>query len=173
MADARPAPQPDYRITRTYALPEDAWHIELDHRDASRLVTAVIPDEDPAREPSFHLFAPDGHDVPYEVLVWFMAEAADEVRTLRAWTKLPAAAVDTVVALREAVAADGWADEDGPALLALLSDALPGDQVAAVVLEVLGVGTEALTGPPPAPAAVAALRERMAGAGWASGTTDG
>lgn len=172
MAHLRPAPHPDYRITRIYVLPEDAWHLELDHRDAKCLVTAVIPDEDPAREPSFHLFAPDGYDVPYEVLEWFMAEAADEVRAIRAWTKLPPAAVDTVVALREVVR-DGWDDEDGPALLALLSGVLPADQVAAVVLEVLSLDTAALAGPPPTPAAVAALRGRMTEAGWRSGTTDG
>ncbi|OEJ94267.1 hypothetical protein [Streptomyces thermolilacinus] len=172
MAEPRPAPRPDYRITRTYALHDDAWHIELHHRDAGFLVTAAIPDEDPAREPSFHLFAPDGHDVPYEVMLWFMAEAADEVRVLRAWTELPPAAVDTVVALREVVH-HGWDDADGPALLALLSGVLPADQAAAVVREVLSAGPDALAGPPPAQAAVAALRERMKEAGWRSGTTDG
>ncbi|MFV2117921.1 hypothetical protein ACE14D_05555 [Streptomyces sp. Act-28] len=172
MADTRPAPPLDHRITRTYALHDDAWHIELDHGDAPFLLTAVIPDEDPAREPVLHLFAPEGHDVPYDVMLWFMAEVADEVRALRAWTKLPPAAVDTVVALREVVAG-GWDDEDGPALLALLSGALPADQAAAVVLEMLGTPATALAGPPPAPDAVAALRERMEEAGWRSGTTDG
>ncbi|MEU2181193.1 hypothetical protein [Streptomyces thermolilacinus] len=172
MAEPRPAPRPDYRITRTYVLSDGAWRIELDHRDARCLVTAVVPDEDPAREPSFHLFAPDGHDVPYDVMLWFMAEAADEVRVLRAWKELPPGAVDTVVALREVVH-DGWDDADNPALLALLSGVLPADQTAAVVREVLSADPDALSGPPPAPAAVAAPRERMKEAGWRSGTTDG
>lgn len=171
MAD--PTPHPDHRITLIYVLSEDAWHLELDHRDTRCLITAIVPDEDPAREPSFCLAAPAGdHHVPHAVMRWFMDEVAEEIRRVRGWTELPPAAVDTVVALREVVA-DGWDDEDGPALLALLSGVLPADQVAAVVLEVLSADTTALAGRPPAPGAVAALRERMAGAGWRSGTTDG
>ncbi|WP_228976955.1 hypothetical protein [Streptomyces sp. DH12] len=173
-----PAAPSEYGITRIYVLSEDAWHLELDHRDERRLLTAVIPDEDPRREPSFRLGRPGRHhEVPYEVVRGFMAEVAEEVERCRAWTRLPPAAVDAVVRLREVVY-DGWGDEDRPALLALLSQTLPPDQVAAVASEVLGVGhAEVLAdlAAPPATTArdVAALRERMAEAGRASGTTDG
>ncbi|MFF8384739.1 hypothetical protein [Streptomyces kanasensis] len=173
-----PAPPSGYGITRIYVLSEDAWHLELDHGDERRLFTAVIPDEDPRREPSFCLDAGGRHrHVPYEVMRWFMAEVADEVERCRAWTRLPPAAVDAVVRLRDVVA-DGWGDEDHPAALALLSETLPPDQVAAVVEEVLGVERATvladLAGPPATTARdVAALRERMTEAGRASGTTDG
>ncbi|GAA4899231.1 hypothetical protein ACFPM3_15100 [Streptomyces coeruleoprunus] len=167
-----PTPYDGYSITRIYVLSEDAWRIELDHRDHKGMLTAIVPDEDPTREPSFCLSPPDGHHhVPYEVLRWFMDEVHEDVARIRAWTTLPPAAVAAVVALREVVY-DGWDDEDGPALVALLSDALPADQVAAVVREVLGLEVDALPDRPPTPGEIAALRSRMTDAGWRSGTTD-
>ncbi|MEU9048103.1 MULTISPECIES: hypothetical protein [unclassified Kitasatospora] len=73
-----------------YSVPDDAWYLELDLvREQRAVVTAVIPDEDPAREPTV-CFDPQGRhlDIPYEVMQWFMDQVAEEIRTSRAWMRL-------------------------------------------------------------------------------------
>ncbi|MEV4614976.1 hypothetical protein AB0K43_20615 [Kitasatospora sp. NPDC049258] len=46
-------PSRDYAITAMYSAADDAWYLELDLvREQRAVVTAVIPDEDPAREPT-------------------------------------------------------------------------------------------------------------------------
>ncbi|MFC4612260.1 hypothetical protein ACFO9E_31590 [Streptomyces maoxianensis] len=46
-------------------------------------MAALVPDEDPSREPEFHVHSPDGHVVPYEIVHWFMGHVADEVQRCR------------------------------------------------------------------------------------------
>ncbi|WP_187645733.1 hypothetical protein [Streptomyces sp. TRM49041] len=165
-----------YSLTHHYALPDDAWQVELNAPDGTILAIGVVPDEDPEREPSLVFNERAGHRrVPYEVMRRFMDEVADEIQRCRAWTTLPPAAVNSVVALRD-VMYDGWADADYPALLTLLSEALPPDQVVAVVREVLSADADTVTADLAAPREVTAraladLRARMTEAGWRSGTT--
>lgn len=46
-------PDGNYTITATYSVPDDAWYLELDLvAKQETLVTAIVPDEDPAREPT-------------------------------------------------------------------------------------------------------------------------
>ncbi|MFE5771542.1 hypothetical protein ACFQ7O_24635 [Streptomyces sp. NPDC056485] len=46
-------PDGDYTITAVYSVPDDAWYLELDLVAGQRtLMTAIVPDEDPAREPT-------------------------------------------------------------------------------------------------------------------------
>ncbi|OII67124.1 hypothetical protein [Streptomyces sp. CC77] len=172
-----PTPPEGYTVTHHYCLPEDAWHLELDHQGARGLLTAVIPDEDPKRQPSFRFSDPGGsHEVLYEVMRWFMAYVADHVGRIRAWMSLPPDTVDTIVSLREVRYTD-WGEGDHEAALVLLAESLPHEQAAAVVAELLSDADRAtvlsdLACPPEVAAdRVEALRARMAEAGWRSGTT--
>ncbi|MGW6735910.1 hypothetical protein [Streptomyces sp. NPDC055013] len=96
-------PNGDYTITTMYSVPDDAWYLELDHTAGQRnLVIAIIPDEDPAREPTV-CFNPQGPhvDVPYEVMRWFMDQVEDEIRTSRAWMLLKPELVEIIYQLRQ------------------------------------------------------------------------
>ncbi|MFF0472986.1 hypothetical protein [Streptomyces sp. NPDC004284] len=83
-----PVPHPggDYAITTMYSVPDDAWYLELDHIAGQRTVmTAIVPDEDPAREPTVCVDPVSGHPhIPYEVVCWSMAHVAHEIETSRA-----------------------------------------------------------------------------------------
>ncbi|CAM5323850.1 hypothetical protein SCYAM73S_04222 [Streptomyces cyaneofuscatus] len=83
-------PSGDYAITETYSVPDDAWYLELDLvRDRGTHVTAIVPDEDPAREPTVCFDSRGPHlDTPYEVMRWFMDRVDAEIRTSRAWMRL-------------------------------------------------------------------------------------
>ncbi|MCT2546892.1 hypothetical protein [Streptomyces atratus] len=64
-------PNGEYAITAMYPVPDDAWYLELDLvRNQRTLVTAVVPDQDPAREPTV-CFHGRHLDIPYEVMRWF------------------------------------------------------------------------------------------------------
>ncbi|MEU5539193.1 hypothetical protein [Streptomyces sp. NPDC020362] len=95
-------PKGDYAITAMYSVPDDAWYLELDLVAGQRnLVTAIVPDEDPAREPTV-CFNPHGPhvDVPYEVIRWFMDQVDAEIRTSRAWMRLRPDLVEIICQLR-------------------------------------------------------------------------
>ncbi|MET9621919.1 hypothetical protein ABZZ37_14265 [Streptomyces sp. NPDC006464] len=96
-------PGGDYAITAMYSVPDDAWYLELDLVAGQRnLVTAVVPDEDPAREPTVCFNPHAGHaDVPYEVMRWFMHQIDEEIRTSRAWMRLRPELVETIYQLRQ------------------------------------------------------------------------
>ncbi|MET9655182.1 hypothetical protein ABZZ44_33605 [Streptomyces sp. NPDC006460] len=96
-------PGGDYAITAMYSVPDDAWYLELDLVAGQRnLVTAIVPDEDPAREPTVRFHPHAGHaDVPYEVMRWFMHQVDEEIRTSRAWMRLRPELVETIYQLRQ------------------------------------------------------------------------
>ncbi|MEU0445607.1 hypothetical protein [Streptomyces tendae] len=96
-------PDGDYAITAMYSVPDDAWYLELDLVVGQQtLVTAIVPDEDPAREPTlcFHPHAGPA-DVPYEVIRWFMRQVDEEIRTSRAWMRLRPELVEIIYQLRQ------------------------------------------------------------------------
>lgn len=93
----------DYAITAMYSVPDDAWYLELGLVAEQRtLVTAIVPDEDPAREPTVCFSPQAGHaDVPYEVMRWFMHQVEEEIRTSRAWMGLRPELVEIICRLRQ------------------------------------------------------------------------
>ncbi|MFD5620776.1 hypothetical protein [Streptomyces yangpuensis] len=93
----------DCAITAMYSVPDDAWYLELEHVAGQRhLVTAIVPDEDPAREPTVCFDPQAGHvDVPYAVMRWFMHQVDEEVRTSRAWMRLRPELVEIIHRLRQ------------------------------------------------------------------------
>ncbi|MFD7342815.1 hypothetical protein ACFW7L_02935 [Streptomyces pharetrae] len=96
-------PDGDFAITSLYSVPDDAWYLELDLVGRQRnLVTAIVPDEDPGREPTV-CFNPDGPhlDIPYDVVRWFMDRVEEEIRTSRAWMRLRPELVAVVHRLRQ------------------------------------------------------------------------
>ncbi|MBZ4318099.1 hypothetical protein [Streptomyces huiliensis] len=89
-----------YAVQYHYALPDDAWCVELSeavpapaawaddptaqtHLPGPAFLVGVIPDEDPALEPTVRVFSPDGHVIPYEITRWFMELVADQVERCR------------------------------------------------------------------------------------------
>ncbi|MEW1699179.1 hypothetical protein ACIQCR_11220 [Streptomyces sp. NPDC093249] len=96
-------PDHDFAITVTYSVPDDAWYLELDLVSGRRtLMTAIVPDEDPAREPTVCFNQHAEHtDVPYEVIRWFMRQVDEEIRTSRAWMGLRPDLVTIVHRLRQ------------------------------------------------------------------------
>ncbi|MER6495708.1 hypothetical protein [Streptomyces griseorubiginosus] len=76
-------PDGEYAITVMYSVPDDAWYLELDLVGGQRnLVTAIVPDEDPAREPTVCFSPLEPHvDVPYAVMRWFMDQVDKEINT--------------------------------------------------------------------------------------------
>ncbi|RST16365.1 hypothetical protein E2C00_01150 [Streptomyces sp. WAC05374] len=91
-----------YAILFHYALPDDAWSVELSvavptaarvaensdaavtHLPGVAVLRALVPDEDPKLEPTVRVYSPDEQVVPYEILRWFMEEVADQVERCRA-----------------------------------------------------------------------------------------
>ncbi|WP_031109899.1 hypothetical protein [Streptomyces sp. NRRL S-146] len=96
-------PDGDYAITTMYSVPDDAWYLELDLVAGQRtLVTAIVPDEDPARVPTVCFNPHAGHvGVPYEVMRWFMHEVDEEICTSRAWMQLRPELVEVIYQLRQ------------------------------------------------------------------------
>lgn len=90
-----------YAVLFHYALPDDAWRLELSEAvpapaswagtpGAERflhgpaVISALVPDEDPAAEPTVRVWSPEGERVvPYEVMRWFMDHVAREVLRCR------------------------------------------------------------------------------------------
>ena len=92
-----------YALQYTYAVPDDAWYVELSvavaapaswadipnaatHLPGPAFLTAVVPDEDAAREPTICLDPRSEQVVPYEVMRWFMERVTEEVQ--RSWAGL-------------------------------------------------------------------------------------
>ncbi|MBT2492261.1 hypothetical protein J7E96_27875 [Streptomyces sp. ISL-96] len=86
-----------YAVLFHYALPDDAWAVELSearpapaNSDAavtyfpgSACLVALVPDEDPNLEPTVRVYSPDERVVPYEIMRWFMEQVADQVERCR------------------------------------------------------------------------------------------
>ncbi|WP_454320833.1 hypothetical protein [Streptomyces phaeoluteigriseus] len=122
-----------------YSVPDDAWYLELHlARDERTLVTAIVPDEDPAREPTV-FFHPGGRtsDIPYEVIRWFMDRVDEKIRTSRAWMRLRPDLVKVIHRLRQEYlgAID---DADFPAVLAVVRAAIPQADLGAVLAAAFG-----------------------------------
>ncbi|MGW2631184.1 hypothetical protein ACWC2K_17835 [Streptomyces chattanoogensis] len=134
-----PHPNGDYAITTMYSVPDDAWYLELDLVAEQRnLVTAIVPDEDPAREPTA-CFNPHGRhlDVPYEVMRWFMDQVEEEIRTSRAWMRLRPELVEVIYQLRQEYL--GVIDDDGFShALAEVRAAVPEADIPAVLEAAFG-----------------------------------
>lgn len=79
-----------YAIQLHYALPDDAWAVELSeavsapaaaedpsaerHLPGVAFLVALVPDEDPGLEPTVHIHSHDEHVIPYEIMRWFMEQ---------------------------------------------------------------------------------------------------
>ncbi|MFB8029967.1 MULTISPECIES: hypothetical protein [unclassified Streptomyces] len=90
-----------YAVLFHYALPDDAWAVELSeavpavaeaaespdatvtHLPGAGFLVALVPDEDPALQPAVRVWSPEEHVVPYEVMCWFMEQVADQVERCR------------------------------------------------------------------------------------------
>ncbi|MEV4943850.1 hypothetical protein [Streptomyces zaomyceticus] len=132
-------PDGDYAITTMYSVPDDAWYLELELVAGQRtLVTAVVPDEDPAREPTVCFNPHAGHaDIPYEVVRWFMDRVAEEIRTSRAWMALRPELVEVVHRLRQEYM--GVIDDDDfPQVLADVRTTVPAEDLPAVLEAAFG-----------------------------------
>ncbi|WP_327364927.1 hypothetical protein [Streptomyces sp. NBC_01296] len=90
-----------YAIQFHYALPDDAWAVELSeavpapavwaenpsaarHLPGVAFLVAFVPDEDPDLEPTVHIHSHDEHVIPYEIMRWFMEQVAEQVARCRA-----------------------------------------------------------------------------------------
>ncbi|WDG27978.1 hypothetical protein N7925_06285 [Streptomyces sp. CA-278952] len=129
----------DYMITEVYSVPDEAWYLELDLvRDHRTLVMAIVPDEDPAREPTFSFDARAGDlDIPYEVMRWFMDRVDAEVRTSRAWMRLRPELVAVIHGLRQEHLGS-IDDADFPDVLATVRAVVPAADLAAVIEAAFG-----------------------------------
>jgi hypothetical protein len=89
-----------YAVQFFYALPDDAWCVELSeavpapaawaeipnaktHLPGAAFLVAVIPDEDPRLDPTIHIHSHDEHVIPYEIMSWFMEHVAERVERCR------------------------------------------------------------------------------------------
>ncbi|MHB9854561.1 hypothetical protein [Streptomyces sp. Tue6028] len=134
-----------YAITVLYSVPDDAWYLELELVGERRaLVTAIVPDEDPAREPTV-CFDPGRHlDVPYEVMRWFMDQVEEEIRTSRGWMRLRPELVEVVHRLRQEHM--GVVDDDRfPQVLAEVRATVPETDLPAVLAAAFGRGPDGTT----------------------------
>ncbi|TQS25054.1 hypothetical protein [Microbispora sp. KK1-11] len=91
-----------YAVQFTYALPDDAWYVELSeavpapaawadipnaetHLPGPAFITAVVPDEDPTREPMIHVHSGrKARAIPYKVMRWYMEKVSEEIERCRA-----------------------------------------------------------------------------------------
>ncbi|MEW2579450.1 hypothetical protein [Streptomyces syringium] len=139
-------PDGDYAITVMYSVPNDAWYLELDLMAGQRtLVTAIVPDEDPAREPTVCFNPHAGHtDVPYEVMRWFMHQVDEEVRTSRAWMRLRPELVEIIYQLRQEHMGV-INDDDFPQVLADVRTTVSEDDLPAVLEAAFGRNPDGTT----------------------------
>ncbi|MFI5681285.1 hypothetical protein [Streptomyces cellulosae] len=89
-----------YAIQFHYALPDDAWAVELSeavpapaawaenpnaerHLPGAAFLVAFVPDEDPNLEPTVHIHSHDEHVIPCEIMRWFMEQVAEQVERCR------------------------------------------------------------------------------------------
>ncbi|MGI5447458.1 hypothetical protein ACQEVM_17055 [Streptomyces sp. CA-243310] len=139
-------PDGDYAITAMHSVPDDAWYLELDLVAGHRtLVIAIVPDEDPAREPTVCFNPHAGHaDVPYEVMRWFMHQVDEEIRTSRAWMRLRPELVGVIHQLRqEHLGVIG--DDDFPRVLADVRITVPEEDLPAVLEAAFGRSPDGTT----------------------------
>jgi hypothetical protein len=90
-----------YAVQFCYALPFDAWCVELSEAvpaptswaeipgaraflPGPACLVAVVPDEDPDLEATVHIDRHDVRVIPYKVMRWFMDKVADEAERCRA-----------------------------------------------------------------------------------------
>ncbi|MEU2611134.1 hypothetical protein ABZ570_06020 [Micromonospora sp. NPDC007271] len=90
-----------YAVLFTYAVPDDAWYVELSeavpappawasspdaetHLPGAALLTAVVPDEDLIRQPTIVVHPDSERVIPYEVMRWYLGKVAEEVERCRA-----------------------------------------------------------------------------------------
>ncbi|MFG3498778.1 hypothetical protein [Streptomyces sp. NPDC047928] len=90
-----------YAVLFHYALPDDAWAVELSearpvpgtgaenpdavvtHLPGAALLVALVPDEDPDVEPTVRIESHNEDVIPYEIMRWFMEQVADQVERCR------------------------------------------------------------------------------------------
>ncbi|MEV4436262.1 hypothetical protein [Streptomyces sp. NPDC049555] len=89
-----------YAIQFHYALPDDAWAVELSeavpapaawaenpstegYLPGAAFSVAFVPAEDPDLEPTVHIHSHDEHAIPYEIMRWFMEQVAEQVKRCR------------------------------------------------------------------------------------------
>ncbi|MET4647879.1 hypothetical protein ABZY10_14565 [Streptomyces sp. NPDC006539] len=110
-----------YAVQFHYALPDDAWCVELSeaapapaawaeipdaetHLPGAAFLVAVVPDEDPDLEPTVRIHSPDEHVIPYEIMRWFLERSPTRSRaavpgsrreTPKQWNDLQMAGVIT------------------------------------------------------------------------------
>ncbi|MFF4845555.1 hypothetical protein [Streptomyces collinus] len=89
-----------YAVRFHYALPDDAWAVELSEAvpapsvwaedpsaerrlPGAAFIVAFAPDEDPNLEPTVHINSHDEKVVPYEIMRWFMDQVPDQVERCR------------------------------------------------------------------------------------------
>ncbi|WP_371476443.1 hypothetical protein [Kitasatospora sp. NBC_00315] len=134
-----PHPDGDYAITVMYSVPDDAWYLELHLvADQRALVTAVVPDEDPVREPMLCFDPRGGHlDIPYQVMRWFMDRVEEEIRRSRAWMRLRPELVEVIHRLRQEYLGR-IDDDDFPRVLAEVRTAVPAADLPAVLASAVG-----------------------------------
>ncbi|MFI9103134.1 hypothetical protein ACIGXA_21690 [Streptomyces fildesensis] len=99
-----------YAIQFHYALPDDAWCVELSeavpapaawaeipdaasHLPGTAFLVAVVPDEDPHLEPTVRVHSHAEQVIPYEIMRWFMENVTEEVERCR--TALARGTTDT------------------------------------------------------------------------------
>lgn len=139
-------PDGDYAITAMYSVPDDAWYLELDLVAGQRtLLTAIVPDEDPAREPTVCFNLNGEHaDVAYEAMRWFMHQVDEEIRTSRAWMRLRPELVEIIYQLRQEHM--GVIDDDClPQVLADVRTTVPEEDLPAVLEAAFGRNPDGTT----------------------------
>ncbi|MGK5732763.1 hypothetical protein [Streptomyces sp. URMC 124] len=106
---------------------------------------AIVPDEDPAREPTVCFDPREGHvDVPYEVMRWFMDQVEEEIRTSRAWMRLRPELVEIIYQLRQEHM--GVIDDDAfPHVLAEIRTSIPDADLPAVLEAAFGRNPDGTT----------------------------
>jgi hypothetical protein len=90
-----------YAVQFHYALPDDAWAVELSeavpasvawagipdaetHLPGNAFLVAFVSDEDPNLDPTVHIHSHDEHVIPFEIMRWFMEQVAGQVERCRA-----------------------------------------------------------------------------------------
>ncbi|KOX25117.1 MULTISPECIES: hypothetical protein [unclassified Streptomyces] len=93
-----------YAVLFHYALPDDAWAVELSeavptaaegtegtenpdavvtHLPGPAFLVTHVPDEDPNPQPTVRVWSPAERLAPYEVMRWYMEQVADRARRCR------------------------------------------------------------------------------------------
>ncbi|MFB7944342.1 hypothetical protein ACFC6L_05425 [Kitasatospora phosalacinea] len=139
---AIPHPAGEFQITTLYSVPDDAWHLELDHLPSggTTLMLAIVPDEDPAREPTVCTCTPAGAehvDIPVPVLRWYLEQVELDIATSRAWMRLRPGIVALIKELRDEHGG-GIDDEHYPPVLARLRAELAPEDLADVLQHAFG-----------------------------------